>query len=115
MSENPLALCPITCDLIVTIVNKNQGRRVVEISKEAGAKGGTILGGRGTGIHEKAKLFGISIDPEKEIVLTLVPDTITDDVFESIIRQAELHKPGKGLCFVLEVKKLGGICHLAES
>lgn len=62
----------IEYDLIVTIVNKGFAQEVVEASKKAGAEGGTILQGRGTGIHEKAKLFNIVIEPEKEVILTLI-------------------------------------------
>jgi hypothetical protein len=61
-----------TYDLIVTIVNKGDSEKVVDFSKKAGAEGGTILHGRGTGIHEQAKLFNILIEPEKDIVLTLI-------------------------------------------
>ena len=45
---------------------------MVDASKKAGAGGGTIISGRGTGIHEHAKLFNIPIEPEKNIVLTLI-------------------------------------------
>jgi len=48
-------------DLIVTIVNKGDAEKVVESSKRAGAEGGTIMHGRGTGIHEHARLLGITI------------------------------------------------------
>ncbi len=38
--------------LIVTIVKKGWGDEVIKASRKAGAQGGTILFGRGTGIHE---------------------------------------------------------------
>ncbi|UNC92300.1 P-II family nitrogen regulator [Candidatus Contubernalis alkaliaceticus] len=107
--------CKIKFDLIITIVNKGRSQLVVEASKKAGAEGGTILGGRGTGIHEKAKLFGITIEPEKEIILTLVPREMTDKVLDTVIQEAELNKPGKGITFVLEVKRVAGITHLLDS
>jgi nitrogen regulatory protein PII len=99
-------------DLIVTIVNKGHSEKVVDVSKEAGAEGGTILNGRGTGIHEQAKLFSIPIEPEKEIVLTLIDSAFTQKVLHAINVEAELQKPGKGIAFVLEVEKTIGINHL---
>jgi nitrogen regulatory protein PII len=99
-------------DLIVTIVNRDTAEVVVEASKKNGAAGGTILFGRGTGIHEQAKLFGITIEPEKEIVLTLIDNTKTDAVLEAIIREAKLDHPGKGIAFVLEVSRVAGVNHL---
>ncbi len=101
----------ISYDLIVTIVNKGKAEKVVESSKRAGAEGGTIILGRGTGIHEKAKLFGIPIEPEKEIVLTLTPSDITESVLEAILKDTDLNKPGKGIAFVLSIDKIAGINH----
>jgi len=58
--------------LIVSIVGKGWGSTVLEASVGAGARGGTVLFGRGAGINEQEKIFGMSIEPEKEIVLTVV-------------------------------------------
>ncbi|MBE3586352.1 MAG: P-II family nitrogen regulator [Thermoanaerobacter sp.] len=96
-------------DLIVTIVNKGDSEKVVDASKRAGAEGGTILFGRGTGIHENARLFGIPIEPEKEIVLTLIERQKSGKVLEAIINETDLNKPGKGIAFVLEVERVAGI------
>jgi nitrogen regulatory protein PII len=102
----------IQYDLIVTIVNKGHSEKVVEVSKKAGAEGGTILNGRGTGIHEQAKLFSIPIEPEKEIVLTLIDRSLTQNVLQAIMVEADLQKPGKGIAFVLDVEKTIGINHV---
>lgn len=101
-------------DLIVTIIPKGHAEKIVTASKKAGAEGGTILYGRGTGVREHKKLFGLSIEPEKEIVLTLVPDTKTDDILEAIVEAGQLDKPGTGVGFVLDARKIIGINHLIE-
>ncbi|MBY7145040.1 P-II family nitrogen regulator [Virgibacillus sp. NKC19-3] len=101
-------------DLIMTIVNKGDADKVVDSSKAAGAEGGTIMHGRGTGIHEKAKLFHIQIEPEKEVVLTLISRDKTNDVLAAIEKGAELNEPGNGIAFVVEVEKTVGIHHLLD-
>ncbi|GAE33306.1 P-II family nitrogen regulator [Halalkalibacter akibai] len=106
---------PIKYNLIVTVVNKGYSEKVVEATKKAGAEGGTIIYGRGTGIHEQAKLFSIAIEPEKELVLTLIDREKTDAVLETILIEAELNKPGKGIAFVLEVERTIGINHILNS
>lgn len=68
----------------------------------------------GTGIHENAKLFGITIEPEKEIVLTLIDRTKTKKVLDAMTNALELDKPGRGVAFVLAVEKVAGICHLLK-
>lgn len=99
-------------DLIVTIVNKGDSDQVVDASKKAGAEGGTLISGRGTGIHEQAKLFNILIEPEKDIVLTLINREKTQQVLQTIEEDVGLNQPGKGIAFVLEVEKTIGINHI---
>lgn len=99
-------------DLIVTIVNKGRSERIVKATKAAGAEGGTIIFARGTGVRETKTLFGIPVEPEKEMVLTIVPEAITTQVLEAIIQAGDLQKPGAGIAFVLPVKAVAGICHL---
>ena len=101
-------------DLIITIVNKGRSSDVIDASKEAGAQGGTILHGRGSGFHDTAKLFGIRIEPEKEVILTIVENTKTDLIVESITKKINLNKPGKGVLFVLDVKRVAGMHHLIK-
>ena len=101
-----------THDLIFTIVSRGDSEKVVNASKGAGARGGTIICGRGTGIHEKAKLLGIPIEPEKEIVLTLIEKEHTDHVLAAISKEADLDTPGKGIAFVLNVSRVEGISQL---
>lgn len=98
--------------LIVTVVRKGWGNTVLEASVKAGATGGTVLLGRGIGVNEKESIFGIPIEPEKEILLTLVPQTAIDTVLQEIIRAADLNKPGHGLTFVVPVTTVLGIPHM---
>lgn len=101
-------------DLIVTIIRKGCCERVLRASQKAGAEGGTIIFGRGAGIHEQKKLLGIPIEPEKEVILTLISKEKTDTVLEAIIEAGNLNKPGTGISFVLDVKKVAGIVHLLK-
>ena len=110
MPEN----CPLYFDLIVTVVNKGFAEEVVNAAKKAGAEGGTIINGRGTGIHENMKLFGIPIEPEKEIVLTIIDRTKSENVLIAIRNAVDLDKPGMGVAFVLQIEKTVGICHLLK-
>lgn len=98
--------------LIVTIVRKGWGDTVLEASVRAGAHGGTILFGRGSGIHEKQTILGIPIEPEKEIVLTVTYSDINESILKEIVRVANLGEPGAGIAFVVPVDKVVGVAHL---
>lgn len=97
--------------LLVSIVRKGWGSTVLEASVKAGARGGTVLFGRGAGINEQEKIFGVSIEPEKEVVLTLVPPALADSVLDEIVRAAELNQTGRGIAFVLPVDRVAGVAH----
>jgi len=98
--------------LIITVVRKGWGDKVLEASIKAGAEGGTVLMGRGTGIHEQQKLLGIPIEPEKEIVFSVVHPDKSEAILREIVQICELEKPGAGIAFVVPVEKVVGISHL---
>lgn len=101
-----------TVSLIVTIVRKGWGNTVLEASVTAGADGGTVLYGRGSGVHERQKILGIPIEPEKEIVLTVTYADKSEYILQEIIRVTDLCKPGMGIAFVVPVAKVVGVAHL---
>ena len=100
--------------LIVTIVKKGWGDKVMAASMNAGAEGGTVLFGRGVGIHEHKKILGIPIEPEKEIIFSVTPAEKVDAILEEIRKGAELEKPGAGLAFVVPIEKVVGVVHLMQ-
>ena len=97
--------------LIVTIVPRGQGERVMRASRQAGAEGGTILYGRGSGVHENRSILGVQIEPEKEVLLTVVAHELTDAVMRAIVEAGRLDNPGAGIIFSLRLDRVGGICH----
>ena len=96
-------------DLIVTIVEQGKGEDVVDFAKAAGAEGGTILSARGCGPHDTSKLLGILIEPEKDVVLTLVPRSKSNTILTAIEIGMNLNQPGKGIAFVLNVSNVAGL------
>lgn len=101
--------------LIVSIVRKGWGSTVLQASVKAGARGGTVLTGRGAGIHEQEKIFGMSIEPEKEIVLNLVFAHQVDSILPKIVEAADLNQVGRGIAFVLPVDQVVGVAHFMQA
>ena len=99
----------VNYDSVFVIVDKGKGEDVVDAANEAGARGATIVNARGSGIHETSKIFAIEIEPEKEIVLILTKNDITEAVCNSINKKLALDKPGNGILFVQNVSKAYGI------
>jgi nitrogen regulatory protein PII len=81
----------------------------MDAAREFGAKGGTVIRARGTAAPEAEKLFNIAIQPEKEIVMILVPVKIKEAVLHALYQSAGLKTPGQGIAFSLPVDNVIGI------
>ena len=89
--------------LIITIVNEGFAEKVMTEAKKAGATGGTTIHGRGLATEHTVKFLNISIEPEKDIVLILVPTENKVDIMNKIVENCGLKTPGAGICFSLPV------------
>jgi len=94
---------------IFVIVDKGKGEAVMDVAREAGARGGTIINARGSGIHETATFLNMEIEPEKEIVLMLVATALYDKIIDAIRDKLKIDEPGQGILFVQEVKETYGL------
>ena len=90
-------------ELIVCIINNGFSDLVMEAAKRSGAKGGTTFHARGTGNLDIEKFFGITISPDKEVVLIVVEKDIKDEVVTAIYKDAGLNTKGQGIVFTLPV------------
>jgi len=81
---------------------------------KAGAEGGTILMGRGVGMHEHQKILGIPIEPEKDIVLSVVYPDKSEAILQEIVQCCDLEQPGAGIAFVVPIERVVGVAHLLE-
>ncbi|MFH5881852.1 P-II family nitrogen regulator [Liberiplasma polymorphum] len=99
---------------IITVTKRGLGSDVVDASRRNGAQGGTILHGRGTSDAEIKKIFGMFIEPEKELVITVVEATKTKKVTEGIRNAVELDKPGRGILFVVDLDDVVGISKITD-
>ena len=102
-------------NVIFTIVELGKGENIIRATNEAGAEGATVFFGRGAGIHEHRKILGIPIEPQKEIVITLIEKEKTDIILDAIVKAGKLNELGKGRAFVIEVEKMVGAVHLEEN
>lgn len=98
-----------THEAIFCIVNSGYSETVMDAAKKFGATGGTVLNARGTAGKEAENFFGITIQPEKEIVMILVPAKIKDKILSALYDEAGLNSPGQGIAFSLPVDGVVGL------
>ena len=96
-------------DLLVAIVNEGYGDQVMDVARENGAKGGTIVNARGTSRPEVEAKYGIVIHPNKEMILIIVNSTIREKVLYAIYENFGLDTPGQGIAFTTHIDEAVGL------
>ena len=102
-------------ELVFCIVNAGFADTVMFAARKAGASGGTVLKGRGIAGRDAQEKYKITIQPEKEVVMLLVPKEIKDDVLRYIYDFAGLNTESQGIAFSLPVEKTVGLKDFDES
>ena len=102
-------------EAILCIVNSGYSDAVMETAKKLGANGGTVINARGTAPKDAEALFGITIQPEKEIVMILVPTSIKASVLHALYQEVGLDTPGQGIAFSLPVDSVVGLSDLQKN
>ena len=92
-------------ELVLCIVNAGFSQNVMEAARAAGAKGGTVLRARGSANPEAEDFFNIKIQPEKEVVMILVPSTIKDEVLKTVYKESGIAEEAQGIAFSLPVNR----------
>ncbi len=88
---------------IVGIVNEGYSELVMDVAKDCGARGGTIIPANGSASAEATKLYGIGIHPEKEIVLILVNEKIVENMLNKLYDKVGNNSEAMGIFFTLPV------------
>ena len=96
-------------EVIFAIVNAGYAEDAMRVAREEGAKGGTIINGRGVASEKEAAFFGITIHSEKEVLMLVVEKEIRDKVLHALYKQMGMQKPAQGIVFSLPVSEAAGL------
>jgi nitrogen regulatory protein PII len=86
----------------------------MEVAREQGARGGTILHGRGVAREKDATFFGITIHADKELLMMVVEKEIRDQVLHGLYKQMGMQKKAQGIVFALPVTDVAGLAMATE-
>lgn len=70
--------------LILAICNSGSADEVMATAKESGARGGTIIHARGSAQKDAEHFLGITIQPEKDIIIIIVDDATKGPIMQNI-------------------------------
>jgi len=96
-------------EVIFAIVNAGFADEAMDVARECGARGGTILNARGVAKEDAAAFFGISIHADKEILMLVVEKNIRDAVLNGLYKRMGMDKHSQGIAFSLPVSDVAGL------
>ena len=96
-------------EVIFAIVNSGFAEDVMEVAREQGVRGGTILNARGVVREDAAAFFGITLHADKEILMMVVEKSLRDKVLNAIYKEMGMAKKAKGIAFSLPVSDVAGL------
>ena len=94
---------------LYVIVDRHEGQKAVAIAQENGAKGATLIHGRGLGKEVKSILLNMNIEPEKDIVLMVVKKSLLATIKGAIYEKMNLEDENKGIIYSLPVTEVRGL------
>lgn len=101
-------------EVIFAIVNSGFGEEAMDVAREQGARGGTILNARGVAREKEAAFFGITIHADKEILMLVVEKEQRDKILNALYKEMGMGKKAQGIAFSLPVSDVAGLVKLPE-
>ena len=101
-------------EVIFAIVNAGFAEEVMDVAREQGARGGTIINARGVVNEDAAAFYGITLHADKEILMLVVEKEVRDKILNAIYREMGMAKKAKGIAFSLPVSDVAGLVQLPE-
>ena len=98
-----------THDLIISIINQGFSDELMNTAREAGATGGTIIHSRGTAHRGAVKVFGVSVQDEKELILILTDRKKKEPIMRSLCEAHGLNSKAQGIIFSIPVDNVMGL------
>ena len=95
-------------ELIIVVAREGQTDLVMNAARAAGARGGTVLHGKGTGAKSDPKFHNISIAEEKEVILIVSKSEEKSEIMRSILKKAGPDTPAGAIVFSLPATEVAG-------
>ena len=95
-------------ELIMIVANQGATDQVMDAARSAGARGGTVIHGLGTGSKNAEKFYKVSIAAEKEVILIVSASDQKAAIMKAIVQQAGPDTRAGAIAFSLPVTELAG-------
>lgn len=107
--RNWLDMAEMQYALIMVIVDQGYNDDVMDAARSAGAHGGTIIHARQAVNAETMKVWGISIQPEREIIMILADREKKMAIMKAVGEKCGMNSEAKGIVFSVPVDEAVGL------
>ena len=101
-------------ELLIVIANQGYTELVMDAARKVHAAGGTVIHARGTGSENAQKFLGVTLVPEKELILIVVKKDQKNDIMNAIMQEAGLESKARSIVFSLPVTQTAGMRLMEE-
>lgn len=91
--------------MILITCNRGSSGEIMETAKKAGARGGTVLRARWSGAEDLEQSYGLTLTPEREILIIVVPTQIRNAVMESVNVEHSLRSQSEAVVCSLAIEQ----------
>ena len=95
-----------TEELLLIIANRGYIDSVMEVAREAGAPGGTVIHARGTGTDNSEKFFGVTLGAEKEMIFIVTNKQQKENIMKAVMEKVGSNTEAGSIVFSLPVTEI---------
>lgn len=102
--------------LIITFVDPESTKIVLDAAREKGATGSTVLSNaRGEGLKKSKTFFGLTLEAHRDVVFFLVEEHMSREILEHIAMVGQFdEKPNTGIALQVDVEDVLGLQHQVQ-
>lgn len=96
-------------ELILSVLDGDQTDIAFAAAKEAGCRGGTVIKGREISAEKARKIFSLTLMPEKELLMILVPTKDCKAIMKAMVNKVQAETGERITAFSLPVSDVMGL------
>ena len=102
-------------ELVIAIVDNGFSEKVMDSARAAGARGGTVVHARQASIDETVKFFGISLQPDKEMIFIITEKAKKVELMKAIGKACGMCTNAHGVVVSLPIDECVGLTPLGTA
>ncbi|MBC9073782.1 transcriptional regulator [Thauera sp. CAU 1555] len=95
--------------VLVAILADDLEEKALDVARDAGAAGVTILDARGIGAQEKKTFFGLTYEGSQSVLVFVLEKKLSLVVLKRLTAELDLKNDSRGVVFTLPLEHIAGI------